>query len=276
MEKEATLTMPSFKASHRPQTQARGFMTPRLDTTTSSVGPLPDQKFHAEGYELDYFAEDDGGFESDEDKDVFAFERPVTAAARKMSDRVLQPSVLDRASQEDIKDWQLISPVASSFGPKRSVSPSGVSVKPSLHTTTSSYDATNTTDGGFTTDVATDSNIYMAKTAAGKQAHRMRYFMRQDPLEMIPGSRDGASRDTTELAGTTTVPDGFTTRGDGRGNLFSRRKTEAGTEQGVRCDEVEEEDSPYEEVRASVSNIDDPEMPGTYLDGLQQLIRLAD
>jgi hypothetical protein len=94
----------------------------------------------------------------------------------------------------------------------------------------------------------------------------MRYFMRRDPLEVIPGSRDGASRDTTELAGTTTVPDGFTTRGDGRGNLFSRRKTEAGTEQGVRCDEVDEEDSPYEEVRASVSNIDDPEMPGTYLD----------
>ncbi|KAJ9096772.1 hypothetical protein QFC21_005042 [Naganishia friedmannii] len=254
--------MSQFKSSRRPQTQSRGVATPRLDTTTSSVGPLPDQKFHAEGYELDYFAEEDGGFESDEDKDVFAFERPVTAAARKMSDRVLQPSVLVRASQEDdIKDWQLVSPVDSGFGPKRSTSPSGVSVKPSLLTTTSSYDVTNTTDGGFTTDVAKDSDIYIAKTAGGKQAHRMRCFMRRDPLEAIPGSRDGVSRDTTELAGTTTVPDGFPTRGDGRGNLFPRWKTEVATERGVRCDEAEEEDSPYEEVRASVSNIDDPEMP---------------
>lgn len=65
----------------------------------------------------------------------------------------------------------------------------------------------------------------------------------------------------SELGGTETVPDGRTTTGVGTGANFSMAsETRAGGRTGSFVSE--EEDSPYAEVRASVSNIDDPDMPG--------------
>lgn len=67
----------------------------------------------------------------------------------------------------------------------------------------------------------------------------------------------------SEIDGATTIPDGFTTRGDGQGNVLNKWDEEGGS---INVGELEEEeDSPYPEVRASVSNIDDPEMPGMFL-----------
>ncbi|KAJ9091991.1 hypothetical protein QFC19_008859 [Naganishia cerealis] len=265
---------PRSQAPRRPQPHAAGrAAAARLDTTTSSVGPLPDRKFHPEGYELDCFAEEEGYGSDEDDQDVFAFERPITAA-RKMSDRVLRPPSVPQASQEDnSKDWQLVSPVNMGFSPKRSASLSGLSVKPSL-VSASSYDVTTTTDGGFSTDAGNDADVVHIAKPSAKHAHRVPRCSGGDPLDASPGSRQGSTDQmttttlaVTELAGTTTIPDGLTTRGDGRGHLFPGRcKTETKTPHNVRCDEHEQDDSPYEEVRASVSNMDDPEMPGASLD----------
>lgn len=63
----------------------------------------------------------------------------------------------------------------------------------------------------------------------------------------------------TEMTGDMTVPDGKTTWGDGQGGVLKDI-----SEQGEDVNLAEydlEEDSPYPEVRASVSNIDDPDMP---------------
>jgi hypothetical protein len=83
----------------------------------------------------------------------------------------------------------------------------------------------------------------------------------KDELEVIPGSRDGSQwAAQSEFGGATTIPDGMTTKGDGLGNMYRKWDRDDSENLGY-MEEPEEEDSPYEEVRASVSNIDDPEMP---------------
>lgn len=71
--------------------------------------------------------------------------------------------------------------------------------------------------------------------------------------------------DLSEHGGPPTIPDGVTTRGDGAGGHFVT-STQARQGTPVASDafgeEAEEEDSAYAEVRSSVSNIDDPNMPG--------------
>ena len=76
-------------------------------------------------------------------------------------------------------------------------------------------------------------------------------------------SRRGMSRGSygmTEFSGDMTVPDGKTTWGDGQGGIL--KEGSEGDSLGAPEYDLAEEDSPYPEVRASVSNIDDPEMPG--------------
>ena len=79
------------------------------------------------------------------------------------------------------------------------------------------------------------------------------------------GTRRGLSRGSyglTEMTGDMTVPDGKTTWGDGIGGV-NKDGGEGGSLAGIDLDATtEEEDSPYPEVRASVSNLDDPELPG--------------
>ncbi len=99
----------------------------------------------------------------------------------------------------------------------------------------------------------------------GGNGYRMRSFaplVGKDELETIPGSRAGsrATWGISEVDGTATVPDGMTTRGDGLGRMYEKWDPEVGT--NVDPDMLGDEDSPYPEVRASVSNIDDPDMPG--------------
>jgi hypothetical protein len=134
--------------------------------------------------------------------------------------------------------------------------------KPSLMST-SSFDGA-TTDGGFSAYTADADDA-----DPGRRHHhgfRMRNFgtARGDELEAIPGSRDGSIwAAQSEIGGATTIPDGMTTKGDGLGNLYRKWDRDDSENLGY-MEEPEEEDSPYEEVRASVSNIDDPEMPGKH------------
>ena len=66
----------------------------------------------------------------------------------------------------------------------------------------------------------------------------------------------------TEMTGDMTIPDGKTTWGDGMLGVM-KGTSELNSGGGIDYDLVEE-DSPYPEVRASVSNIDDVEMPGRF------------
>ncbi|GHJ88098.1 hypothetical protein NliqN6_4500 [Naganishia liquefaciens] len=133
-----------------------------------------------------------------------------------------------------------------------------LSNKPSFMSTTS-FDGTNT-DGGFS--AYTNDGDETERLRRQKHSQRMRNInvSQGDELEAIPGSRDGSTWATpSEIGGATTIPDGITTKGDGLGKMYSKWDRE--DSENLAYMEEAEEDSPYEEVRASVSNIDDPEMP---------------
>ncbi|KAK8865665.1 OPT family small oligopeptide transporter [Kwoniella newhampshirensis] len=89
----------------------------------------------------------------------------------------------------------------------------------------------------------------------------------ESEVQSEAGTKRGYSRGSygmTELTGDMTVADGKTTWGDGMGGVKEGSEEGEGSMGGVDMDMVEE-DSPYPEVRVSVSNIDDPEMPALTL-----------
>ncbi|WVQ65163.1 OPT family small oligopeptide transporter [Kwoniella botswanensis] len=99
-------------------------------------------------------------------------------------------------------------------------------------------------------------------------SHNNRRMKSSAPLisesDLTSESARGYSRGSygmTEMTGDMTVPDGKTTWGDGMGGLHKEASDMGDESLGVLDPGMVEEDSPYPEVRASVSNIDDPEMP---------------
>lgn len=139
---------------------------------------------------------------------------------------------------------------------------SHLSAKPS-YLSNSSYDG-SATDGGYSAFASEVDEAEGPRARSSKQGFRMRHFnpSHKDELEVIPGSREGSQwAAQSEFGGATTIPDGMTTKGDGLGNMYRKWDRDDSENLGY-MEEPEEEDSPYEEVRASVSNIDDPEMPG--------------
>jgi hypothetical protein len=163
------------------------------------------------------------------------------------------------------------------------------------HITTVSTGMTGMTDGSGVTGetrtsldsgVASEEGSFTTETTGfGARPRPPRRIRSSAPL--IPGSGTGdiigegtnrgmsrGSYGMTELTGDVTVPDGKVTWGDGMGN-FIKEDSDGGdiSLQGMDLDMVEE-DSPYPEVRASVSNIDDPEMPGECV--LCHMVHLAD
>lgn len=207
---------------------------------------------------------DEEEYISEEDDDVFAFERPITAAPRIVSETERVESPPDQAESPHTQDPVAMQNTLPDPAQNHSRNPSNLSNKPSF-ISASTYPAT--TEEDFTTDTSTGtSNPSLAKKTI-KQARRMRQLLQKEILEAIPGSREG-SRGVR--AGDSTVPDGQTTRGDGLGNMVRQWNSEHGAER-VHFEEGEEEDSPYEEVRASVSNIDDPEMPSKSISCMEDM-----
>lgn len=83
--------------------------------------------------------------------------------------------------------------------------------------------------------------------------------------DATPGRSNGrgysrGSYGMTEMSGDMTVPDGKTTWGDGMATV--PKEGSEGESLGAADFDLAEEDSPFAEVRASVSNIDDVDMPG--------------
>ena len=144
-------------------------------------------------------------------------------------------------------------------------------------TGTSHFTTTEDSRASFESEAMSETGSYASgEGPATRPANATRRMRSSQPLisgadsetaltsEAGTGTRRGMSRGSygmTELTGDMTVPDGKTTWGDGMGGMA--KDSEVGEEAVVDFD-MAEEDSPYAEVRASVSNIDDPDMPGEY------------
>lgn len=131
--------------------------------------------------------------------------------------------------------------------------------------------------GAHTDDSAVSDSVSTSDLEHYSQSPRRRISQGKRPVSSAPpisedevpsdddtlDKRRGVSQGSigmTELTGDMTVPDGMTTWGDGMGGLA--KGVSEGEMQSAMDVDFDEEDSPYPEVRASVSNIDDPEMPG--------------
>jgi len=141
---------------------------------------------------------------------------------------------------------------------------------------TGTTDYTQTTDmiNGVTDDSKSESDrgSFVTETTDAQPRSESRRMRSSAPLiagsnasdfTSETGARRGMSRGSygmTEMTGAMTVPDGKVTWGDGMGGLI-KQDSEAGSMVAINH-ELAEEDSPYAEVRASVSNLDDPDMPG--------------
>lgn len=307
----------------RPRTSRRRLDTGRPDTSTSSVGEVPQQTFFPDNDDgdLDEEAEDDYQTEDDEDADVFAFERPQTAAVTNSAKPgqvqygnitagpdVTQSPVMPRiATSKSQAPTTAATGRSVSFGfnvpdeqdettPGRPVNMetlTHLSYRPS--TEGDPYNIPNPNTTAFTSQhsrwnaqrpsVVSDTLVGHSSTAHTKNspelpspAHDYVGDYRtplsrdadskslSDEIELAnfrsrPGTQ--ATWNISELRGASTIPDGITTKGDGLGGIHPKWPIEeANSTAGV--DDLEE-DSRYPEVRASVSNMDDPEMPGKSL-----------
>ena len=190
-------------------------------------------------------------YSSAEDEDVFAFERPITAAPKinNLADREpSSQSTTEIPAQDD----------AANPDPDHTRRPSIFSNRQSLISASSYF---GTTEGDLTPGTSSPgaSTTSFAKRTA-KSGHRLRRLLQREKLDVIPGSREG-SQGLTARAVDSTIPDGRMTRVDRLDNMIRQWHSEQGVEE-PHFENGQEEDSPYEEVRASVSNMDDPEMPG--------------
>ncbi|WWD18152.1 OPT family small oligopeptide transporter [Kwoniella shandongensis] len=122
-------------------------------------------------------------------------------------------------------------------------------------------------------DVSYDSGVSDGTSAPGNRSKGNRrvasssLLIPESEAQSEAGTRRGYSRGSygmTEMTGDMTVADGKTTWGDGLGGVKEGSEEGDDSMAGVDMDMIEE-DSPYPEVRVSVSNIDDPEMPALTL-----------
>jgi len=125
----------------------------------------------------------------------------------------------------------------------------------------------NSTDN--LSDSASFSDASMSHAASAKRVRSKTRLIDAGASDMTGErvNRRGTTRGSyglTEITGDMTIADGRTTYGDGQGNVSPGGKYGSDEEGGVVRDDWDplDEDSPYPEVRASVSNLDDREMPG--------------
>ncbi|WWC68406.1 OPT family small oligopeptide transporter [Kwoniella pini CBS 10737] len=132
---------------------------------------------------------------------------------------------------------------------------------------------TATTNFTTTTDmsrISEDSGLsepglsYRPTTSNNRRMKSSAPLISETDTDFASESGRGYSRGSygmTEMTGDMTIPDGKTTWGDGLGGLHKEASDNGDESLGVLDPGMVEEDSPYPEVRASVSNIDDSEMP---------------
>ncbi|WVR05633.1 OPT family small oligopeptide transporter [Kwoniella sp. DSM 27419] len=150
--------------------------------------------------------------------------------------------------------------------------PTGASLLDRLQRRRRGPDTATTTMTG-TTDmsrISEDSMVSESGAGSSYQPRQNRRMRSSAPLisESDANSEIGPSRGhsrgsygLTEMTGDMTVPDGKTTWGNGMGGVIKEGSEGMEGSMGAGDVDLADEDSPYPEVRASVSNIDDPDMP---------------
>ncbi|KAK4683607.1 hypothetical protein P7C73_g6631, partial [Tremellales sp. Uapishka_1] len=322
---------PPSRPSARPRTGKRRPATQRPDTTASAIGNLPEQTFFPEG-EVD--EEDEEEYtDEDEEADVFAFNRPITAAVpsgMQYADSTapntahapttagsaatglrseaysiatgnmdvgghLPELTYDVHHPPPFSGRANLNNSAFAFSIHSHQSGNTRATRPSTGQTfvsriRKSRMGTGRTDqtGSTATDASRTSFESSREEVDGRSldeaAPRPHARRMRSTAQLIPGTAGSgvsgvtvstdATRSTgrgmsrgsygmTEMTGDMTVPDGKTTWGDGMGGMI-KEDSEEGSMAAVDLDMIEE-DSPYPEVRASVSNMDDPEMPALTL-----------
>jgi hypothetical protein len=158
---------------------------------------------------------------------------------------------------------------------RRDTNTAATSMTRNTHLTATSFGITDTSWNS--SDNLSDNGSYSdASLSHAASARRVRSKTRlidgefSDSKSERPTMR-GMSRGSyglTELTGDMTVADGRTTYGDGQGQVSPGTKYGSDEEGGVVHEDWDplDEDSPYPEVRASVSNLDDRDMPGKCTD----------
>ena len=241
--------------TRRPGTSAANEARP--DTAVSGITDedLPDQTFWRED---DGFDEEEE-FEESEDEDPFAFARPKTArpgtaatgttdvTPSLMTDDVSSPATTDAARVPELAYGQ----------PKGNMN--NQSFAYSMSTRRTFEDTAYTASEASYEPKRQRSKAPLIPSTAGTGW--------TGSTDITSSSVSRRSIGMTEMTGDMTVPEGKTTYGDGQGGL--KDVSEQGEDVLPADYMMEEEDSPYPEVRASVSNIDDQDMPcKSYLDAL--------
>lgn len=153
---------------------------------------------------------------------------------------------------------------------RRDTNTATTSMTRNTHLTATSFGVTDTSwnSSDNLSDSASFSDASLSHVASAKRVRSKTRLIdgRLSDVTSDRTTRRGTTRGSyglTEITGDMTIADGKTTYGDGQGNVSPGTKY-GSEEEGighVDWDPVDE-DSPYPEVRASVSNLDDPEMPG--------------
>jgi hypothetical protein len=327
---------PQTSRMRRPRTAARRKPdTSRPDTTLSSVGEIPDQTFFPDHDEEQDYDEGAGYIsEADEDDDVFAFERPKTAAVPAISGRSSSTLEQDDESRRTISPTRPLPILQQPTRISKSAVPTTANTEPSVrfgfswndaqdqpidsqrqaipndfpaesavvaelgyhnddqythhlrrhqNPNASSYDHTSpdpqgqqrpsvisstligrpsTADTNNRPKPSLFSNISLDETSETTSSFLADDISKKGGIKLSEFEAQDGSRgiwNISELGGTATVPDGMTMRGDGEGGLHPKWVAQDG-DYDAPMEDIEE-DSPYAEIRVSVSNIDDPDMP---------------
>ncbi|KAL7423715.1 hypothetical protein Q5752_001297 [Cryptotrichosporon argae] len=277
-------------SSGRPRTSARPPRTARPDTSASAIGELPDRQFFPD--REDDFDEDDEDYtDEEEEEDVFAFQRPQTGAVTgMMSPGTLSSGASDMASAPNTGALPTTGDTAYTGYTTRSGMTFGMSRKSSAATGTGTdaLDVPASAPMTFTPSPTGPVDVGGQITERVYDPAHPTPFSGRNNLNnsafafSVPSRRNSrrGSHDTTASTGTG-QPSRQQSRGMtggtlGTGRSVFRRARQALTTASTWVSTVpsvdsaasemvdtpvEDEDSPWAEVSASVSNIDDPEMP---------------
>ena len=154
---------------------------------------------------------------------------------------------------------------------RRDTDTAGTNMTRNTHLTTASAAMTGTSwdSSDNLSDIGSFSDASLSHAASARRVRSKTRLIDGTPSEATterPTGR-GTTRGSyalTEITGDMTVADGKTTYGDGQGHVSPGHKYGSDEEGGVVQEDWDplDEDSPYPEVRASVSNLDDRDMPG--------------
>lgn len=259
----------SSAGGHRPQT-ASGLAQPLANQSTAVEGFDHEPQYT---YSID---EDDEEEESDAE-DLFAFLPPSTADQEKQRQEHTDSQLADTSKHQPdtdgmfavslpssyaspisppppIYDRNTRYPVSGPSGIQLPISPFPVESPPS----TGSQQQHSSSDGAYQMrrvkpPTTHSGSTEIARSRTSGTSSRQVHVALPSPLEK--SSEDRSSRAGKRKSMTTVDTNSFTP------SMLEQDSREGSVKMEFDFDAIDEEDSPYPEVRASVSNIDDPEMP---------------